>query len=68
MQADDCRDFVFAADAVDQFKNSSCRGGIETRHRFVGENCMRMLRERARDADALLFAAGQFVRPAQRPI
>ena len=29
---------------------------------------MRMLRERARDADALLFAAGQFVRPAQRPI
>ncbi len=68
MQADDRRDIVFAADAVDQFKNSSCRGGIETRHRFVGKNCMRMLRERPRDADALLLAAGQLVRPAQRSI
>ncbi len=63
MQADDRGDIVFAANAVDQFENANCRGGIETRHRFVGKNCVRMLCECPRDAYALLLAAGQLVRP-----
>lgn len=68
MQADDRGDVVFPADTVDQFKNANCRGRIETRDRFVGKNCMRMLCESSRDADSLLLAAGELVRPAQRPI
>jgi hypothetical protein len=35
-------------------------GGVERARRLVGEQQLRFLRERARDGDALLLAAGQF--------
>lgn len=68
MQTDDRSDVVFPADPADEFKNSNCDSWIETCYRFVGKNCVRMLRESPRDAHSLLLAAGELVRSAERAI
>jgi hypothetical protein len=39
---------------------------VERRHRLVADDELRLDRERARDADALALAAGEFVRIALR--
>src|SRR5207253_7951665 len=46
-----------------------CRGlRVEARHRLVGQDDLGVLRERARDGDALLLAAGQLVRARAGPV
>lgn len=68
MQAHDCGDSVLAADPVDQFEDPDRGRRIEACHRFVGEQGVRTLNQRACNTDALLLTAGKFVGPAERPV
>ena len=65
MQADDGGDAVRLADRVQQAEHAIGGGGIKARDRLVGKDECRLLNERARDADALLLAAGQLVGTTQ---
>ena len=59
-------DAVFLVDAAQRVHHDGRVAQIERRDRLVGEQDLRLLHERARDRDALLLAAGQFVGPMQR--
>lgn len=49
-------------EAEEQFHDHVTGFGIEVTGRFIRENDVRVVRERARDRDALLFATGEFRR------
>ena len=68
MQADDGGDAVASADAVQQRQHAVGGRRIEAGDRLVGQDQRRLLRHRARDADALLLAARQLVGAPQRAV
>lgn len=68
MQADDRGDVIFPADTMNEFKDAHRCGRIEARHGFIGENGLRVLNQRPRDADTLLLTARELIDPAQCPI
>ena len=68
MQADDRRDAVGLADAVQEREHAVGGRRIEAGDRLVGEHDRRLLHQRAGNADALLLAAGQIVGAPQRVV
>jgi hypothetical protein len=66
MQGHDGGDAILLADRAQEAEHRLGGRGIETRDRFVSKNHGRLLRERARNADALLLSAGKLVDSAQR--
>ena len=63
VQATDDRNTVAArvADRAQKLKNFAANTRIETRHRFIGDDHVRLLRKCARNGHALLLAARQGV-------
>ena len=55
------RFIFFARERNEQFQNVRARFRVEIACRFVGENQFRVRAQRARDGDALLFAARKFI-------
>jgi hypothetical protein len=49
--------------SIEERKNLLGRDGIEVAGRFIGQDVLRIVREAARDAGALLLAAGKLRRP-----
>ena len=66
MQAHDGADAVGLANPMQQPEHAVGTRRVEARDRLVGENEGRLLDEGARNADALLLAAGQLIGAAQR--
>ena len=54
----------FALQVVEQVEHLGADRHVERRDRLVGDDDLRRERQRARDAEALALAAGQFVRIA----
>ena len=53
---------------LDDFHDGFAAFGIQRAGRFVGQNDFTAVHQRARDADALLLAAGQLVRFVAQPV
>ena len=53
-----------ALEVAQQVEDLRLDRDVERRHRLVGDDQLRLQRERARDADALALAAGELVRVA----
>src|SRR6202165_2966097 len=62
MRDDDDRDAALGVEAVQQLHDLICVARIELTCRFVREHDPRVVDERSRDCDALLFAAAQLPR------
>ena len=62
MEADDCCNAIFPANAMKICKHFLARCRIEAGDRFVGENDLRLLRHGPGNTDALLLAAGELIR------
>ena len=60
------REIEALADLVEQLEHLRLHRDVERRDRLVGDQHLRLHRERARDADALALAAGELVRVARR--
>jgi hypothetical protein len=57
----------FPPDTTDQLENLRLNCRIERRRRFVGDQQVRVSRQRHRDHDALVLAAREFVRVGGEP-
>jgi hypothetical protein len=66
MEADDHRNVFRLGNAAQQRQDVNRRRRIEACHRFIGEDQLGLLRQRAGDADALLLAPAQTVHSFQR--
>jgi hypothetical protein len=65
MQADDGGDVVLATNPMNQLKDAERDCRVETCNRFIGKDREGALYQRPGDANALLFATGEFVGAAE---
>ena len=64
MGDEDQRQAEVALELAQQVEHLRLDRDVERRHRLVGDDQLRLERDRARDADALALAAGELVRVA----